>query len=120
VLAGLLGIPFNMLLMLAAGRPDWNIFTHQHNLAGAIASIIIGAAAGHIGSIAGRLRRELADRQKTDNSLHLLRAAVESLPIGITVVDTAGKTVYVNPAEAGMHGYRVEDLLGRDARVLAP
>ncbi len=55
-----------------------------------------------------------------DDSLKLLKEAVESLPIGITIVNTEGQLMYLNPAEAEMHGYRIADLTGRNARILAP
>jgi PAS domain S-box-containing protein len=119
-LAGLLGIPLNMFLIYAVGRSDWNVFTHQHHLAGAVGSIIIGVAAGYINSIGEQSRRELAEHRRIDNNLQLLNAAVESLPLGITIVDTESKILYLNPAEAGMHDRRVEELLGMDSRILAP
>jgi hypothetical protein len=77
-----------------AGRPDWNTFTHQHNLAGAIGSIIIGVAAGHIGSIGEQSRRELAEHKRKDDNLQLLRAAVDSADRD-TIVDTV-KILYLN------------------------
>ncbi|HEX9024792.1 MAG TPA: EAL domain-containing protein [Geobacteraceae bacterium] len=52
--------------------------------------------------------------------LTLLKAAVDCLPIGITVCDTNGKIVYTNPAEAEMHGYMLGELIGWDASRLAP
>lgn len=47
--------------------------------------------------------------------LRLLKEAIDSLPIGITLSDTSGKIIYSNPTEALMHGYFVEELIGRDA-----
>jgi diguanylate cyclase (GGDEF)-like protein/PAS domain S-box-containing protein len=66
---------------------------------------------------AGRAFQDLACNEK---ELRLLRTAVESLPFGLTISDPKGKIVYVSPADARMHGYRVEELLGQDARILAP
>jgi len=65
----------------------------------------------------GRALKELA---RSEANLQLLRAAVESLPIGITISDAKGRIIYTNPSEAAMHGYEVEELLQRDARELAP
>lgn len=64
-----------------------------------------------------RLKQAL---QESEDRLHLLKKAVESLPIGITVSDTEGRIVYTNPAEAEIHGYTVEELMGRNARMFAP
>ena len=66
---------------------------------------------------AARAFQDLACKEK---QLRLLRTAVESLPLGLTISDPDGKIVYVSPAEARMHGYRVEELLGLDARIFAP
>ncbi|HWI40576.1 MAG TPA: EAL domain-containing protein, partial [Verrucomicrobiae bacterium] len=42
------------------------------------------------------------------------------LPVGITITDTDGRIIYVNPADAGMHGYTPEELLGREASIFGP
>jgi PAS domain S-box-containing protein len=49
-----------------------------------------------------------------------LRHAVENLPLGVTVADTQGKILFTNPAEAAMHGWRAEDLLGMPTRIFHP
>jgi diguanylate cyclase (GGDEF)-like protein/PAS domain S-box-containing protein len=48
--------------------------------------------------------------------LEMLKVAVDSLPIGITFSDVEGIIIYSNPAEAQMHGYEVEELIGKEAR----
>jgi diguanylate cyclase (GGDEF)-like protein/PAS domain S-box-containing protein len=48
--------------------------------------------------------------------LEMLKVAVDSLPIGITFSDVNGVIVYSNPAEARMHGYQVDELVGKEAR----
>jgi len=40
--------------------------------------------------------------------------------LGVTVTDLDGNILYTNPADARMHGYTVEELLGRSARRFAP
>jgi diguanylate cyclase (GGDEF)-like protein/PAS domain S-box-containing protein len=50
----------------------------------------------------------------------LLHSAIENLNLGVTITDLDGKILYTNPAEARMHGYFVEDLIGKDARIFAP
>jgi diguanylate cyclase (GGDEF)-like protein/PAS domain S-box-containing protein len=51
--------------------------------------------------------------------LEMLKVAVDSLPIGITFSDVNGVIVYSNPAEAQMHGYEVDELIGKEARKFA-
>ena len=66
---------------------------------------------------AGRVLEELA---RSEAKLRLLRTAVESLPIGITISDAEGKIIYTNPAEAAIHGFEVKELLHQQSRLLAP
>ncbi len=49
-----------------------------------------------------------------------LEKAVETMQVGVTITDLDGKIVYVNPAEAAMHGYAAEELLGKPGSVFAP
>ncbi|WP_224960380.1 EAL domain-containing protein [Geomonas subterranea] len=66
---------------------------------------------------------QLLNRLPQDEErLAMLKEAIDCLPIGagITISDKEGKIVYVNQAEAEMHGYASEELLGRPARILAP
>ena len=72
-----------------------------------------------------RIRYMLRSSQNVKNlaenqaRLEMLKVAVDSLPIGITFCDVDGIIVYSNPAEARMHGYEVEELLGCEARKFA-
>ncbi|MDA8016029.1 MAG: PAS domain-containing sensor histidine kinase [Thermoanaerobaculia bacterium] len=52
-------------------------------------------------------------------SLRLLAKAVETMSLGVTITDREGRIVYVNPADARQHGYRVDELLGASATVYA-
>jgi PAS domain S-box-containing protein/diguanylate cyclase (GGDEF)-like protein len=53
-------------------------------------------------------------------SLRMLRKAVETMQLGVTITDLQGRIVYSNPAEAELHGYTPEELVGQDARIFAP
>ncbi|HYH82742.1 MAG TPA: EAL domain-containing protein [Longimicrobium sp.] len=66
------------------------------------------AFVGSIGGARGRL------------SLKMLEKAVETMQIGVTITDVDGRILYTNPAEARMHGYSVDELRGRHARIFAP
>jgi diguanylate cyclase (GGDEF)-like protein/PAS domain S-box-containing protein len=70
--------------------------------------------------IAGRRARGLSKSRHLDETVLRLIAAVEAMHIGVTITDPEGHIVYSNPAEARMHGYTVEELMGRDARALSP
>ena len=40
--------------------------------------------------------------------------AVETMQLGGTVTDLRGRIVYTNPADASLHGYSPEELIGKD------
>ncbi len=50
----------------------------------------------------------------------MLEKAFETTQIGITITDTESRIIYVNPADAHMHGYTVDELLGQDVGIYAP
>jgi len=53
--------------------------------------------------------------------LGLLKQTFDAANIGITIVDDDTKTIlYVNHFEAEIHGYTSHELIGKDARMLAP
>jgi diguanylate cyclase (GGDEF)-like protein/PAS domain S-box-containing protein len=60
--------------------------------------------------------------QRDEDRLEMLKRAIDCLPIGtgITISDIRGKIIYANAAEAEMHGYEPLELVGKDARILAP
>ncbi len=62
----------------------------------------------------------LATRKGSEEHLRQLVQAVETMQIGVTIADLDRKIIYSNLAEAEMHGYQVEELLGQDAGILAP
>jgi diguanylate cyclase (GGDEF)-like protein/PAS domain S-box-containing protein len=65
--------------------------------------------------LAGTLQ-DVTEARHTEDRNRMLKEAVDSLQIGISLADPSGKIVYVNPAEAQMHGYEVEELLGRKVK----
>jgi len=52
--------------------------------------------------------------------LHRFETAATNMQVGLTITDSSGTILYTNPAEAAMHGFEVEELLGNDVRVFAP
>ena len=99
--------PLGILLALEAG--GWSA-------PGTVALESLAQAA--IGEI--RWRGERRERLKAEARLRLLERAMETVELGVTITDREGSIVFTNPAEARMHGYRVEELHGRSARSLAP
>lgn len=52
--------------------------------------------------------------------IKILEKALDVLPIGVTITDKIGRIMYVNHKEATTHGYSVDELLGKDIRILSP
>ncbi len=68
-------------------------------------------------------REDLAAQEeekiRLETRLRLLEKAVETVNLGVTITDMEGKIIYVNPADARMHGYDVDELIGQQARMFA-
>ena len=68
-----------------------------------------------------RVERDIvSERTRISFEINRLQKTVETTQIGVCVTDIDGRIVYVNPAEAEMHGRTVEELIGQDVGVLAP
>ena len=66
-----------------------------------------------------KLEQAETGRHQAVSALKRLERAVETMHIGVTITDLDGKILYTNPADAAMHGYGVEELLGQNAAVLS-
>jgi len=60
--------------------------------------------------------QDITKIRHVEERLVMLKEAVDSLPIGITISDVNSRIVYTNPAEAEMHGYSIEELINCDVR----
>lgn len=67
-----------------------------------------------------RWKEELATRKSNEKTILSLRKVIENMQIGVTVTDPKGKIIFTNLAEAEMHGYSIEELIGKDARIFGP
>jgi diguanylate cyclase (GGDEF)-like protein/PAS domain S-box-containing protein len=74
---------------------------------------------GKLPRILGTLQ-EVTEMRQVEDNLRMLKEAVDCLPIGITLSDVTGKIIYSNPAEADIHGYAPEELVGKEASEFAP
>lgn len=81
---------------------------------------------GNLSRLGGVIGREISEarlrqeKRRAERELWLLKKTVDSLPLGITITGTDRVILYANQAEADMHGYTVQELIGQSARVLAP
>ncbi len=74
----------------------------------------------HMELLDEELRVATAERHKAEEALIPLKKAVDIMQLGVTVTDMQRRILYTNIADARMHGYEVEELIGRDVRIFAP
>jgi|GEM_PF-6022846 len=67
-----------------------------------------------------RLSGEIQVRKEMEVGLRMLRKAVETTQLGITLTDQAGEIIYANPAQAKMYGCEPGELIGQPANVFGP
>jgi diguanylate cyclase (GGDEF)-like protein/PAS domain S-box-containing protein len=63
------------------------------------------------------LLRDITDRKNNREKLLMLQKAMENMQIGVTITNRQGEILYTNPADAAMHGYSAEELIGKDVRL---
>jgi PAS domain S-box-containing protein/diguanylate cyclase (GGDEF)-like protein len=122
---GYAGIPFRRAdgrvagaLCVADGRPrlwtpeEVDVLASLARFAGLLVTAREPAIEEALAAAARSARRNV--------SLRMLRKAVETMQLGVTITDLQGRIVYSNPADAALHGYAPDELTGQDARIFAP
>lgn len=64
--------------------------------------------------------RDATVQKQAEDAFRRMEKAVGTMQLGVTITDLGGTIVYTNPADASMHGYEVQELIGKDVRVFAP
>jgi putative two-component system response regulator len=62
----------------------------------------------------------IASTNDLEQALSIYSKTLESISTGVTITNLDGIIVYTNSAEANMHGYTKEELIGRHVSVLSP
>ena len=63
--------------------------------------------------------RDITGAKRIEGALRQMEHAVQTMQLGVTVTDLKGRIVYTNPADATLHGYSPEELIGKDVRIFA-
>ena len=66
------------------------------------------------------LEQATARHSHADEALRRLEKAFDTMQLGVTITDLDGHIVHTNPADAAMHGYSVDELIGKGIRLFAP
>ena len=64
--------------------------------------------------------KNLVRQQRAEENLFRLEKVIQIMRLGVTITDPNGTIIYTNPAEAKMHGYEVQELIGQDVGIFAP
>ncbi len=64
--------------------------------------------------------RDITGVKRVADALRQMEHAVETMQLGVTVTDLKGQIVYTNPADAILHGYKPNELIGKDVRIFSP
>jgi len=111
--------PFPLKSFLYSGEqprlPDWLYGA----LAGAMFAIIavsVVAIRFHYLNVA--LNDQMQLRDKAEEKLRKLSAAIIQSPVSIVITDTAGIIEYVNPKFCELTGYTAEEVVGQNPRIL--
>lgn len=95
---------------------------YVQNLSGSNIPVEIGAKVINIGGqkIVQGIFRDITERRQDEEFLRLLKKAIEAVQAGVTITDVDRKIIFTNSAEAEMHGYELDELIGIESRILAP
>ncbi len=63
------------------------------------------------------MKQEITARRLVEKSLRRLKHAIDAVEVGVTITDPDGTIIFTNPADARMHGYEVEELLGKHGKI---
>jgi PAS domain S-box-containing protein len=62
--------------------------------------------------------RDISDRKRNEKALRQLSTAVEQSPVIVVITDLAGNITYVNPKFTESTGYELDEVLGKNPRIL--
>jgi PAS domain S-box-containing protein len=79
---------------------------------------LVDARVAEIKTINAQLQTELVERRQAEDELRQLASAVEHSASTIVITDTTPRIQYVNPAFTQMTGYTLEEVRGKNPRVL--
>ena len=82
-----------------------------------VVTTLIADDQGRVTLIQG-VTRDITERKRAEERLRQLSRAVEQSPASIVITDTTGAIEYVNPKFVGTTGYTLEEVLGKNPRVL--
>ena len=65
------------------------------------------------------LAKDITEKKSIERTLLELKKAIETMQLGVTITNIDGKIIYTNATEANMHGFTVEELIGKDVGIFS-
>jgi len=82
-----------------------------------VGNVLVGDDGKACGTILAS--RDITERKQRDAQMHLQVAALEAAANGIVITDRKGDIAWVNPAYTRMTGYALDEVRGKNPRVLS-
>ncbi|MEO5332301.1 MAG: transporter substrate-binding domain-containing protein [Magnetococcus sp. YQC-5] len=70
----------------------------------------------HVGTVV--IFQDISERLRSEQQIRILSSAVEQSPVSIVMTDLEARIEYVNPTFTRISGYHMEEVLGRNPRLL--
>ncbi len=64
------------------------------------------------------IARNVTERKQVEQQVRLQAAALEAAAVGIVITDRDGNILWVNPAFTALSGYTLEEVVGKNPRLL--
>ena len=64
------------------------------------------------------IARNVTERKQVEQQVRLQAAALEAAAVGIVITDRDGNILWVNPAFTALSGYNLEEVVGKNPRLL--
>ncbi len=110
-----------VIVMLA---PDDDPVVHRLSLQAGADDVVDGR--GDDDQLDIRMASALRRAQRLDRNARAQKAtlsiqhAMDKMQLGVTITDLEGRILYINDADAALHGYTREELLGESVRIYSP
>lgn len=126
LIAGILAPFGNAALLLAVGKDPWAILAGTSGgVIGSLVLLSLGVSVGWMSEMQRSARRELVARlsaeaklQGSESQVRLQAAALEAAGNAIVITDPSGTIEWVNPAFTSLTGYRLDEVVGGNPRIL--
>jgi diguanylate cyclase (GGDEF)-like protein/PAS domain S-box-containing protein len=111
-----------MVMVLLAADDD--PFLHRLALQAGVDDVVDGNTEDQILEVrlaaAKRRATRIEAARQAESAMLATTRAMDRMQLGVTITSLEGEILYTNEADARMHGYEPEELIGQSVRILSP